>query len=126
MLAFLWRKFFLTFLTKKISYHKAGERMSDKIKETLEKQLDLLSERSSKSNSVNEIVSLTEQMISLAKIIEPELQCQSVYAATYPYVGHLSMSDLESLALARQLRETKQLEAERQWCKDHEAKFVQT
>lgn len=100
--------------------------MENLYKKTLEKQLKLLSERSMKSNDNGEIVALTEQMVNLVKILAPELQFQSAYAATYPYVGQLSMSDLESLAEARRLQAERRTEAEKEWCKSHGAKFVQT
>ena len=44
--------------------------MRDEIKNKLEKQLALLSERSMKSESVEEIVMLTEQMLSLVAVHE--------------------------------------------------------
>lgn len=74
--------------------------MNEFVKETLEKQMKLLSERSGKAVG-GELNSYTEQIINLAKILDPELRSQSCAEAPLPFVGHLSMSDLEALAKAR-------------------------
>ena len=73
--------------------------MNDFVKETLEKQMKLLSERSHESTAG--VIGYTEQIINLAKILDPELRSQSYAEAPLPFVGHLTMSDLEALAKAR-------------------------
>ena len=88
----------------------------DKTKETLEKQLQLLYERSSNAES-GTLIQLTREMISLALILSPELQNRLACAYPYPFVGHLSMSDLEELALARSERARRQLEEDKQFYK---------
>ena len=100
--------------------------LNETYKIALEKQLQLLFERS-KDESDNKVVGeLTEKMISLVKILDPDLRNQSAFEKLNPYVGHLSMSDLEMLAQARAEHARQRLEAERQWCKDHKVQFVQT
>lgn len=72
------------------------------IKETLEKQFELLSERS-KETSGKELADLTNTMINLAAILLPEFQSQSFYAASinHPYVVQLPIKDLIELYVAR-------------------------
>ena len=87
--------------------------LNEMYKSTLEGQLQLLLERS-KTELDNKIVGeLTEKMISLVRILDPDLRSQSVYEKLNPYVGHLSMSDLEMLAQARAEHARRQSEAER-------------
>ncbi len=75
--------------------------MSDEIKNTLEKQLALLSERSMKSQSVEEIVLLTEQMISLAAALEGN---QSADGCRFPCGVQLSGTDLTDMICGRETR----------------------
>ena len=72
------------------------------IKETLEKQLELLSERSVKTSG-KELADLTNEMIKLAAILSPEVQSQSFYAASthHPYVVQLPAEDLVELYATR-------------------------
>ena len=72
------------------------------IKETLEKQFELLSERS-KETSGKELADLTNTMINLAAILLPEFQSQSFCAASinHPYVVQLPIKDLVELYVAR-------------------------
>ena len=74
------------------------------VKKVLEKQLEILSERS-KCEEVAYLAPITEQMIRLAKALDPALRIQSfaedlncLPAAT------LSMSDLEEITAARKER----------------------
>lgn len=99
----------------------------DKVKETLEKQLQLLSERSKQiieqgNAADNELKTLTNQMIQLALILDPVLQSQSASAAYFPFVGHLSMSDLEELAQARRERARRELAEAKQFYKNLESR----
>ena len=79
--------------------------MRDEIKNTLEKQLALLSERSMKSESVEEIVSLTEQMTGLAILIDSELRNQFFDAAPsrLPSAA-LTVKDLADMLVGRSKR----------------------
>ena len=76
--------------------------MDASVKETLEKQLQMLSERSSTAD-IKYLPALTGQMINLARILEPELQNQSFYGAStgHPYVVQLPAKDLVDLYVAR-------------------------
>lgn len=74
--------------------------MESLVKETLEKQMRILSGLSEKAVG-NELAFYTEQIINLAKLLDPELRNQSLDEAPLPFLGHLSMSDLEELAQAR-------------------------
>ena len=76
--------------------------MSNKIKETLEKQFDLLAERSTQTYGA-ELANLTDAMINLAVILESDVQNQAFYAAStrHPYVVQLPIEDLLALHVAR-------------------------
>ena len=98
--------------------------MNDFVKETLEKQMKLLSERSHESTAG--VIGYTEQIISLAKILDPELRSQSCAAAPLPFVGHLSMSDLEALAKARHEWLRQSIEETQQFYKDLQSQSSQS
>lgn len=71
------------------------------IKTMLEKQLQLLSERSEKAVG-DELNSYTEQIINLAKLLDPELRNQPyVEALSRLPSATLTMSDLEEIMVAR-------------------------
>ena len=74
--------------------------MQEEIKKILEQQLQLLSERSKSANN-EDLCKLIDKMINLVQILDPELKSRSFAEPLNPYIGHLSMSDLEALALAR-------------------------
>ena len=72
------------------------------VKETLEKQLQLLSERSEKAHDT-EIVELTEAMVAVANLLLALDGNQSFYEAStsHPYVVQLPAEDLVDLYAAR-------------------------
>ena len=72
------------------------------IKETLEKQFELLSKRSEEIQG-KELADLTMAMINLVPFISPEFQSQSFYAASinHPCVVQLPAKDLVELYVAR-------------------------
>ena len=79
-----------------------GEKKILSVKETLEKQLQLLAERSANASNEN-IVELTESMVSVAKVLLALDGNQSFYAAStgHPYVVQLPAADLVDLYAAR-------------------------
>lgn len=85
--------------------------MNEFVKETLEKQMKLLSERSGKAVG-GELNSYTEQIINLAKILDPELRSQSCaeVLSRLP-AATLTMSDLEEIAAARKAKLRREDEA---------------
>ena len=89
--------------------------MDNKIKKILIKQLHLLDEYSRNlvvknlANTQN-LTALTNAMINLGRILLNQNQFSD--AAPNPYIGHLSMSDLEALAQARNEQARRQQEAE--------------
>ena len=93
--------------------------MNDFVKETLEKQMKLLSKRSEKAVG-GELNSYTEQIINLAKILDPELRNQSCaeVLSRLP-AATLTMSDLEEIAAARKAKLRREDEAFRQLLNDH-------
>lgn len=75
--------------------------MDTLVKETLEKQLKLLSERSEKAVG-NEVAIYTEQIVKLANLLDPELRNRPyVEALSRLPLATLTMSDLEEIAVAR-------------------------
>lgn len=88
--------------------------MNEKIKKTLEKQFDLLTERSAGTFG-EELAILTNAMINLAGVLDPEVQTQSFYAAStyHPYVVQLPTKDLIELYVARAERATRRGEFRR-------------
>lgn len=89
-----------------------------KTKETLEKQLQLLSEWSQRvvhdTENGSELPALTEQMIKLAAILEPEIQSELVPFAPLPLSERLTIADMEALAIGRRERERRKTEEARQ------------
>lgn len=84
-------------------------------KEILEKQLQLLSERSITAR-VSDLVPLTEQMIKLAVILEPEIQSGLFPLSPLPLSERLTVADMEALVIGRRERERQQVEeAQRSW-----------
>ena len=77
--------------------------MDKMIKQTLERQLELLAIQSERD--MRNIASYTEQMINLARLIDPELRTQS-YAAALSRLPEatLTMSDLEEIVGVRKER----------------------
>lgn len=103
--------------------------MNDFVKETLEKQMKLLSERSAELptySTTTILCSYTEQIINLAKILDPELRSQSCAEAPLPFVGHLSMSDLEALAKVRHEWVRQSIEETQQFYKDLQSQSSQS
>jgi len=89
-----------------------------KTKEILEKQLQLLSERSSRIvNDVEggkELPLLTDTMVMLAVILEPEIQSEFFPVAPLPLSERLTIADMEALATGRRERERRKTEEARQ------------
>ena len=75
--------------------------MENLYKETLEKQLKLLSERSMKSNDNGEIVALTEQMVNLVAVLEGN---QFSAGRHVPCAVQLSGTDLTDLLCGQEAR----------------------
>ena len=94
------------------------------IKDTLKKQMQILSERSVRENG-EYLAPITAQMIELAKLLDPELRNQSLNEKPLPFVGHLSMSDLEELARARRELVRRSIEETRQFYKDLQSRANQ-
>ena len=75
--------------------------MNPQTKTVLEKQLQILSKRSENA-CCNELQIYTEQIINLAKILDPELRNRPyVEALSRLPSATLTMSDLEEIAVAR-------------------------
>ena len=75
--------------------------MDNFIRDTLKKQMQILSERSVRENG-EYLAPITEQMIALAKCLEPELRSQSyVEMLSRLPSATLTMSDLEEITSAR-------------------------
>ena len=69
-------------------------------KEKLEKQLQLLSERSLCAND-NDLVKLTREMINLALILDPELKNQSGDVQGYLATVQLSAKELADICVGQ-------------------------
>ena len=84
-------------------------------KEILERQLQLLADRSVSAND-SDLVSITEQMIKLAVILEPEIQSELFPVVPLPLSERLTVADTEALAIGRRERERRQIaEAQQSW-----------
>ena len=72
------------------------------VKETLEKQLELLSERSKTVDDMC-LADVTEQMVQIAALLLDREKSQSFYGAStcHPYVVQLPVEDLVDLYAAR-------------------------
>lgn len=89
-------------------------------KEILEKQLQLLSERShqiaNNTERGKELPLLTDVMIKLAVILEPEIQSELFPVAPLPLSERLTIADTEALAIGRrELTRRATEEAQRSW-----------
>ena len=98
--------------------------MDNFIRDTLKEQMQILSERSARENG-EYLAPITAQMIELAKLLDPELRSQSSGERPLPFVGHLSMSDLEELARARRELVRRSIEETRQFYKDLQSRANQ-
>ena len=76
--------------------------MNDEIKEKLEKQFELLSERSETAAGV-ELAELTNAMINLSAVLDSDKQSRFSYAGLkyYPAVLQLPIEDLIALRSAK-------------------------
>lgn len=81
-----------------------------KTKKILGEQLKLIARRSVSAND-SDLVSLTEQMIKLAVILEPEIQSELFPVVPLPLSERLTVADTEALAIGRRERERRQIEA---------------
>lgn len=81
----------------------------DEIKETLEKQLELLYERSKTVDDMC-LADITEQMVQIAALLLDREKSQSFYGAStcHPYVVQLPVEDLVDLYAARAERWNRQ------------------
>ena len=91
-----------------------------KVKEILEKQLQLLSERSKEivrsDYNGDELPLLTDTMIKLAVILEPEIQSEFFPVAPLPLSERLTVADTEALAIGRRERKRRATEeAQQSW-----------
>lgn len=78
--------------------------MNPFVKETLEKQLRILSDRSVTAQDAY-VAPITAQMIRLVQMIDPELRSQSFAEALSPLpAATLSMTDLEEITAVRKER----------------------
>ena len=89
-------------------------------KEILEKQLQLLSERShqiaNNTERGKELPLLTDVMIKLAVILEPEIQSELFPVAPLPLSERLTIADTEALAIGRrELTRRATVEAQQSW-----------
>ena len=77
--------------------------VKEEYKKMLEQQLQLLSEKSRGTYNNEDVCKLTDKMINLVQILDPELQNQSFYAAStnHQYVVQLPVKDLVDLYAAR-------------------------
>ncbi len=76
--------------------------MEDKVKATLEKQLDLLSKWSDGTRNCKELCDLTKRMVEVSHLLIG-VENQSFYGASthHPYVVQLPVKDLTDLYAAR-------------------------
>ena len=83
-----------------------GEVMNEEYKKILEQQLQLLSERSKSANN-EDLCKLTDKMINLIMILDPELQNRFSVAQSlhFPALATLSAQDLIDLHLGQYARE---------------------
>lgn len=78
--------------------------MNSLVKETLEEQMRILSDRSMTVQDAY-VAPITAQMIRLAQLLDPELRNQSFAEALSPLpAATLSMTDLEDIAAVRKER----------------------
>lgn len=89
------------------------------VMDTLKEQMTTLVTRSKDAASCDLTV-ITDKLMALAKLLVPELRNQSACEPLNPYVGHLSMSDLQALAQARHERECRAAEELKRLYKDLE------
>ena len=88
----------------------------DKVKEILGKQLQLLSERSVKESDAEDLSTLTDTMIKLAVILEPEIQSELFPVVPLPISERLTIADMDALAIGRRERERRKTEeTQRSW-----------
>ena len=88
----------------------------NKAKEILGKQLQLLAEESQSIQSSSDLVSLTDTMIKLAVILEPEIQSELYPVVPLPLSERLTIADMEALAIGRRERERREtVEAQQSW-----------
>lgn len=92
--------------------------MENFIRDTLEKQMQILSERSIRENG-EYLAPITAQMIELAKLLDPELRSQSyVEMLSRLPAATLTMSDLEEITSARKEKLRKADEDFRRFCNE--------
>lgn len=81
----------------------------------LKRQLQLLADRSVHAND-SDLVAVTEQMIKLAVILEPEIQSELYPVAPLPLSERLTAADTEALAIGRRELARRQIaEAQQSW-----------
>ena len=85
------------------------------IKDTLKKQMQILSERSVRENG-EYLAPITEQMIKLAIILEPEIQSELFPVVPLPLSERLTIADMEALVIGKRERERQRVaEAQQSW-----------